>query len=211
MCWEAEFSSSNDSLRTKIVRQLLFNCLWRDLVGMLVLEGCRHFDPPPIVAFYSHPDVSWGIPPLGSKSHAWGETRALLIFHWILEGASGCWLVCLALPGFPPSSHWVLVDSFWSIESLGILLSWHTCLLAPSLNLRLAMELELPDCHNKMHMPHPLCGAKALLKLSESKSRLIDRCVHEDITPLYFVLLMHADLMPEDQVVVWPGVFVPEW
>lgn len=74
------------------------------------------------------------------------------------------------------------------------------------------MELELPDCHNKMHMPHPLCGVKALLKLSESKSRLIDRCVHEDITPLYFVLLMHADLiMPEDQVVVWPGVFVPEW
>lgn len=45
MCWEAEFSSSNDSLKTKIVKQLLFNCLWRDLIGMLVLGASRHFNP----------------------------------------------------------------------------------------------------------------------------------------------------------------------
>ena len=72
---------------------------------------------------------------------------------------SGCWLVCLALRGFHPVSLWVLVDSFWSVDSLD------SSPLAPTRNLSLAMELQLPDCHTEMRMCGPVCGEKALLEL----------------------------------------------
>lgn len=150
MCWEAELSSSNDSLKTKIVKQLLFNCLWRDLIGMLVLGESRHFNPPPIVVFYSHPDVSWGILSLGSKSRGCGEARALLIFHGILEGAK--WLLACLLGFAWFSSHFSL--GFGQIL-LVYGFSQHTSPLTPSLNLNLAVELGLPDCHTEMPMPWP--------------------------------------------------------